>query len=179
MSTLSTSSNGDIDLSELFRVLEQAHPLQATLIKSAKPCLKILLYAHARFPFSEPVPLTRDALLHATMLLTDRGARIFQHSHSEWCPKRDESDRLKTVFLALATNSNAGPGIVDHEGVVQVLTRLPYPKRASEKRAPRTPVGGWKSIAERLDPAPTGDEAELAVIPGKRLQPLAALVKDC
>lgn len=71
----------------------------------ALPQLTTLLSAHARFPFSELVPLTRDALLRAVMLLTQRGTLFFGYA------ALDDSLRFAAgAWLAYMANALAVPG---------------------------------------------------------------------
>ncbi|KAH8727618.1 hypothetical protein GQ44DRAFT_824929 [Phaeosphaeriaceae sp. PMI808] len=123
--TFRQTPNGEIEPSEVFRFLRHAHPSQALLIQSTQPSLMSLLYAHARFPFSNPVPLTRDALLRVVMLLTQRGTDFFEKRIIE-PPKRTDGDRLTYIFKVLAT-PNAGIGIIEYEDIEEVLLRLPFP----------------------------------------------------
>jgi hypothetical protein len=137
-------------MSDFLHLLHQAFPSLAPLIQAAHPSLRALLYAHARFPFSRPVPLTPTALLRAIMLLTERNALFF--SRPAIGPvRRTARDRLLYIFNALAT-PNAGVGIVDHKGIVEVLTRLPFPLPSHPTLGSRRKRDDFERMAERLDP---------------------------
>jgi hypothetical protein len=137
-------------MSDFLLLLCQAFPDQAPCLQAAQPSLRALLYAHARFPFSRPVPLTRDALLRAVMLLTERGALFFSRpAIGPVC--RTTRDRLTYIFTALAA-TNAGVGVVDRESVVDVLTRLPFPLPSHATLGPGKQRVDFERMADRLDP---------------------------
>jgi hypothetical protein len=149
-------------------LLSQTFPAHAPHLQAAQPSLSALIYAHARFPFSRPVPLTRDALLRAVMLLTQRGALFF--SRPAIGPvRRTARDRLRYMFLALA-----GVGVVDSESIVEVLVRLPFPLPSHATLGPGKKRSHFEQLAHRLDPP-----CDVGVKPGQVrrdvLAPLAAL----
>lgn len=151
------TTEGGIELSDVFFFLGQACPKQALLIQAAQSCLEDLLYAHARFPFSRPVPLTRTALLRAVMLLTRRGTKFFLQRCIE--PHYNTTDQLTYIFKALVkphTNSR----LVDYKAVIAVLTRLPYPMPSNPKRMDGKSQDHFRNMAERLDPPSSNNGQE-------------------
>jgi hypothetical protein len=173
VSACSQTAEGEVNMSEFLHLLHQAFPGHASCIQAAQPALRALLYAHARFPFSRPVPLTPTALLRAVMLLTERNALFFSR-RAIGPARRTARDRLIYIFNALAT-SNAGVGIVDREGVVEVLTRLPFPLPSHATLGCGKRRDDFERMAERLDPSCDVGVEKPVQVTTDILAPLASL----
>ncbi|CAO2653695.1 Nn.00g031060.m01.CDS01 [Neocucurbitaria sp. VM-36] len=153
VSTFHSTSTGEIDLADLFYFLNQACPNQAPLLPSAQPYLTALIYAHARYPFSRPVPLTRAALLRAVMFLTHRGTDFF--NQRTILPYHSNTDRLSYIFRVLAT-PDAGVSQANYDDIVAVLVRLPYPRPSLLTQSIGKRREKFRPMAERLDPLDSG-----------------------
>jgi hypothetical protein len=187
-STFITTPNGEIVISDVIWVFAKAYPAQAALIYSAKSHLSALIKAHARFPFSKPVPLTRDTLLRVATLLTNEGNEFFGRDlilRSRWREgelirevmfrPRSSKERLAVIYRAL-TAHDAGVGITNYDDILEVLTRMPYPLPAMATRRPTRLRASFQDMAERLEPRSGADGSQSIVLTRETLRPFSELV---
>ncbi len=147
VSTFGQSPTGEIEISDLLSFLGNVHKDQAFFIHAARIPLTALLETYARYPFSRPIPLTRDALLRATLFLTERVNRMYRQAFPE-SRRRVDRDWLTVIFKALIPS--AGVGMVDYDEVADFLCRCPFPLPALNTFSHENPEN-FREMARRLD----------------------------
>lgn len=175
---LKTTPDGQIDVSSVVQYLKEAHGPKAQVIGSASSLLESLILAHAHFPFSEPVHLTRDSLLRAVILLTWLCDKYFRQSVSidrdDLIRTRSETSRLQFIFSALACPST---GLPTGSDLVDVLCRLNYPmarRKKPENEPIRRPASELQPLGERLQL--TRKATVIQPVATTELRPLADVV---
>ncbi|OAG02405.1 uncharacterized protein CC84DRAFT_1167459 [Paraphaeosphaeria sporulosa] len=177
MAAFAKSPNEEIEMhsvtDRLVQVQHQAEKHNAVI--GAIPALEALITSHAHFPFTNPVMLTRDALLRAVLLLTDHASLPFRQA----CQVGDdyeirthsEKERLRFIYSALACSPI---GVPTQDDVLDVVSRVEYPWRTWAKGIIRRQLlDDFRPLAERLAPARDVEVPES--LPVKKLEPLREL----
>jgi hypothetical protein len=138
-------------------------PKKAHIIQRNASILESLIVPHACFPFSDTVPLTRDALCRAVILLTHKCKSTLGRKAKS--PLSDR--RLRFIFSAISQHTPAG--VLSYDDMLDAVHRLPYPARANR-------VKGYVILKSRECLAPVADRLEPGKPKSVTLEPLPIAV---
>jgi hypothetical protein len=170
------TSDGQLQMDSIIHHLTSTHTTKSEVIQLYASILGNLIIAHACFPFSSPVLLTKDAFCRAILLLTDRCESNFKQATGtgghETMRKRSEQKRLEFIHSALARPPTGTP---THDDILDVISRVQYPRLIAPKGViRRRPITDFSLMAERLEPAK--DQTLPDPLPISVLKPLENLV---
>jgi hypothetical protein len=170
------TSDGQLQMDSIIHHLTSTHTTKSEVIQLYASILGNLIIAHACFPFSSPVLLTKDAFCRAILLLTDRCESNFKQATGtgghETMRKRSEQKRLEFIHSALARPPTGTP---THDDILDVISRVQYPRLIAPKGVVRRhPITDFSLMAERLEPAK--DQILPDPLPISVLKPLENLV---
>jgi hypothetical protein len=172
VSSLKLDSDGHIVPSSIPSHLANVFPKKAHTIQRNASILESLIIPHACFPFSDTVPLTRDALCRAVILLTHKCKSTL--GGSTQTPLSEK--RLRFIFSAISQHTPAGT--ISYDDMLDVVYRLPYPAHANRLKGYATPKPRERlaSVADRLEPGKP-KLTTLEPLPIVVLKPLEELVQ--
>jgi hypothetical protein len=172
VSSLKLDSDGHIRPSSIPSYLANVFPEKAHIIERNASILESLIISHACFPFSDTVPLTRDALCRAVVLLTHKCKSTLGRRAKTPLSER----RLRFIFSAISQRTLAGT--TSYDDVLDVIYRLPYPAHANRFKGYATPKPRERlaPVADRLEPGKPRSVI-LEPLPIAVLKPLEELVQ--
>jgi hypothetical protein len=123
-------------------------PKKEHIIQRNASILESLIIPHACFPFSDTVPLTRDALCRTVILLTHKCKSTLGRRAKTPLSER----RLRFIFSAISQHTPAG--ITSYDDMLDIVHWLPYPAHANRFKGYATPKPRERlaPVADRLEP---------------------------
>jgi hypothetical protein len=175
VSSLDVDSNGNICTRSVVEYIKHVYPQKADFIDRSGGILEALINAHACFPFSTTVPLTRDALCRVVVMLTHRYKYSTGTSSTGSMRATTPEQRLRFMFSAIVHPST---GMATYDEMLDVILRLPYPTRVNRfKGYPfLRPQAQLIPVAERLEPGKP-KKLSLGKLPISVLKPLEELTQ--
>jgi hypothetical protein len=148
MSSLKLDSYGHIIPSSIIEHLKNVFPEGEHVIQRNASILESLIIPHACFPFSDTVPLTRDALCRAVILLTNECKYTLGGS------MQTPLSEKRLCFIFSAVSQHTPTGTASYDDMLDVVHRLPYPAHANRFKGYVMPKRRERlaPVADRLEP---------------------------
>ncbi|KAJ4992782.1 hypothetical protein SVAN01_01828 [Stagonosporopsis vannaccii] len=165
-------------MAPIIEYLKNSEPEHKEILALNATILETLIVPHACLPFSNIVPLTRDAFCRAIILLTNYCKAVLgQGSVSATqviLRQTSPQQRLSFIFSALVHPST---GEASYDDLLDVVSRLSYPTIVNRFKHAKThrPLAQLAPLAQRLEPGKATTVA-LHPLPVEILKPLEKLV---
>lgn len=175
---LGTDSNGHVLMAPIIGYLKNSEPEHKDVLGLNATILETLIVAHACFPFSLNVPLTRDAFCRAIILLTNHCMTVLGQGSvgATGVILRETSPRQRLFFIFSAL-AHPPTGQSSYDDLLDVVSRLSYPARVNRSKHTKMhrSLAQLTPLAQRLESGKSTTVA-LRPLPVEVLRPLEKLV---